>query len=74
MPKHPMLMGTNIHTLMLDTTYSTPRWAFPPQHDAVASAVEVVKAAREDSPGMLTTKLLEKLTVQPVRVLMPWVW
>lgn len=72
MPKYPMLLGTKIHTLMLDTTYCTPRWAFPPQQEAVASAIAVARTAREDKPGeLLTHNYPESWSLSPL-LLMSW--
>ncbi len=35
------LGAARVHTLMLDTTYATPRWTLPPQADAISRIAEV---------------------------------
>jgi hypothetical protein len=58
MPKYPSLLNIRIHTLMMDTTYCTPRWTFPSQQDAISRAADIVSKARESSPGELLQRHL----------------
>ena len=51
MAQYPALRDVQLHTLFLDTTYSTPKWRFPDQDDAIASMVKIMKAVRAESPG-----------------------
>lgn len=46
------LRDVSIDTLMLDTTYSTPKWSFPDQAGAVQLAVEIIRKARDDNSSM----------------------
>jgi DNA cross-link repair 1A protein len=50
MALHPALTGRQLDVLMLDTTYATPRWSFPPQDDAVALLVAALRREAEAGP------------------------
>eukprot|EP00892_Ulva_mutabilis_P010311 jgi/Ulvmu1/7652/UM038_0081.1 len=51
MPSGRSLLGVQIDILMLDTTYSTPKWTFPDQARAIKSAAEIIDKAHADDPG-----------------------
>lgn len=51
-------MGITIDTLMLDTTYSTPKWTFPNQETAVQMAVDIIHKAREDHAGQFAATVM----------------
>ena len=57
MLKYPVLEQTSIHTLMLDTTYSAPKWKFPPQSEAISIAADIVKKAREEKARFVRAPL-----------------
>lgn len=37
--------------MLLDTTYCTPRWSFPPQSEAVSGMAEFMAAEAAAEPG-----------------------
>lgn len=51
MAAYPALAETRVHTLFLDTTYSTPKWRFPEQDAAIAQMAKVMRARKADTPG-----------------------
>jgi DNA cross-link repair 1A protein len=51
MASYPALRKVQLHTLFLDTTYSTPKWKFPDQDDAIASMAKIMKRQRSKQPG-----------------------
>lgn len=50
-PQPPTVLQPQIDCLMLDTTYAAPRWAFPPQADAVAALAATLAREAEAEPG-----------------------
>ena len=53
MAAYPALQATQIHTLFLDTTYSTPKWCFPDQTNAIELMAGKMRAERQERPGAL---------------------
>jgi DNA cross-link repair 1A protein len=51
MAQYPALRGVQLHTLFLDTTYSTPKWRFPAQEEVIASMAEIMRQTRAERPG-----------------------
>jgi DNA cross-link repair 1A protein len=51
---YPALQRVKIHTLFLDTTYSSPKWRFPEQGEAIDQMVEVMKRTRVEQAGAQT--------------------
>ncbi|KAG2493449.1 hypothetical protein HYH03_008267 [Edaphochlamys debaryana] len=47
------LAGVRVDTLFLDTTYAEPRWALPPQEQAIALMVEAMRSALAEEPRTL---------------------
>ncbi|XP_014728009.1 PREDICTED: DNA cross-link repair 1A protein [Sturnus vulgaris] len=41
MERYPALMGQQVHTLYLDTTYCSPEYTFPPQQEVIQFAVNI---------------------------------
>ncbi|NWR46676.1 DCR1A protein, partial [Regulus satrapa] len=41
MERHPALMGQQVHTLYLDTTYCSPEYTFPSQQEVIQFAVNI---------------------------------
>lgn len=69
MPLCQSLKDVTIDTLMLDTTYSTPKWAFPDQDTAVSSAVEIIQKAQQDNDGEHFTSTMRQI-LQPLSALL----
>lgn len=50
---HPSLTSTSIDTLMLDTTYCTPKWTFPHQDEVIASMAQLLQEQAAAHPATL---------------------
>lgn len=53
MAEHPALKAQQVDILMLDTTYCTPRWSFPPQSEAVDAMAQFIAAEAAAEPATL---------------------